>query len=199
MSANAKHLILAMIVLPGTVVVVIPGVLLWLYGFEPPQVGDLRFWLAKPLLPAGIVIAGWTVANFWVDGRGTPAPWHPPKRLVVTGAYRYVRNPMLIAVMMFLMGEALLFNSAPIAVWLAVFFALNNVYFIFKEEPALERRFGADYLLYKAHVRRWVPRFSPWTPPWSQDQAPCIEEAEEEDPWAGYTPSEKRDEDSPPS
>ena len=184
------HLIAAMIALPGMVLFVIPGLLIWHYGVEAPAVGDLRFWLAKPLLPGGLVLAGWTVASFFVHGKGTPAPWHPPKRLVVRGAYRFVRNPMLIGVLMMLAGEALLFNSAPIGLWGALFFALNTVYFIFFEEPGLEKRFGDDYRLYKANVGRWLPRLSPWTPPWEPDQDDQDGDANDTDPqaahWKGY-------------
>lgn len=99
------HLIGAIIVLPGTVLVVIPGILVWQYGIEAPTVGDWRFWLAKPLLPVGVALAGWTVASFFVHGKGTPAPWHPPKRLVVSGAYPYVRNPMITSVLILLAVE----------------------------------------------------------------------------------------------
>lgn len=169
------HLIGALIVLPGTAVVLIPGILLWQYGFEPPAVGDLRFWLAKPLLPVGFVLAGWTVALFFIHGEGTPAPWHPPHRLVVRGPYKFVRNPMLSGVLMLLAAEALLFNSDAIGVWCALFFVLNTLYFIYSEEPALEQRFGDDYRLYKANVSRWLPRLSAWQPPWEDDPS-CDED-----------------------
>ncbi len=179
------HLIVAMIVLPGTVLVFVPGVLIYFYGIELPHPTYISYWIAKPLLPAGFVIAGWTVSSFFVHGKGTPAPWAPPRRLVVSGAYRYVRNPMIIAVLMMLVGEALLFSSRPIGLWCAIFFVLNNIYFLFFEEPALEKRFGDDYRLYKANVRRWLPRLNAWTPPWEP-----AEDEEEEDPpahhWEGY-------------
>lgn len=166
---NFLHLAVALIVLPGTAVVLIPGLLLWQYGLEPPAVGDLRFWLAKPLIPGGLVLAGWTTALFFIHGKGTPAPWHPPKHLVIRGPYKYVRNPMLSAVLMLIAAEALLFNSSPIGLWAAVFFVLNTVYFIYVEEPGLEHRFGDQYRLYKAHVKRWLPRLSAWNPPWEDD------------------------------
>lgn len=163
------HLIAALIVLPGTAVVVIPGILLWQYGLEAPGVHDLRFWLAKPLIPGGLALAGWTMTLFFIHGKGSPAPWHPPKHLVVLGPYKYVRNPMLSAVLMLITAEALLFNSDAIGIWGAVFFVLNTVYFMYVEEPGLERRFGDQYRLYKANVRRWLPRISAWTPPWEDD------------------------------
>jgi len=191
-SRRIVHLIIAMIVLPGTAVVLIPGLLIWNNGIELPHPTTVSYWLAKVLLPGGLVIAGWTVASFFVQGKGTPAPWQPPKRLVVSGAYAYVRNPMLIGVLMFLAGEALLLSSRPIGLWAALFFALNTAYFIFFEEPALERRFGDDYRLYKQHVRRWLPRLSAWTPPWPTVR-PTDEDDQDDtdkgDPWQGYDPN----------
>lgn len=179
------HLIVTMIALPGVVIFIIPGLLIWQFGIEPPAVGDIRFWFAKPLLPGGLVIIGWTIASLFVHGKGTPAPWAPPKRLVVSGAYKYVRNPMIIGILMMLAGEALLFNSDPIGLWCAAFFVLNAVSFIFFEEPTLEKRFGDDYRLYKANVRGWIPRLSAWTPPWESN-----EHEPDEDPqahhWKGY-------------
>lgn len=98
---------------------------------------------------------------------------------------------MLTGVLMLLVGQALLFNSKPIGIWAGVFFLINNIYFIFFEEPALEQRFGDDYRLYKANVRRWLPRLSAWNPPWQKDG----DDEDEEDPdpdkhWEGYVPSQ---------
>lgn len=189
------HLIIAMIVLPGTVVLLIPGILIWMFGIDPPGVGEARLWLAKPLLPGGLVVIGWTVASLVVHGKGTPAPWAPTKHLVVSGAYKYVRNPMIIGVLMMLTGEALLFNSDPIGLWAATFFVLNTLYFMVFEEPTLEKRFGDEYRLYKANVGRWIPRLSAWTPPWASS------EPEAEDPqavhWQGYKGDESSDKNGP--
>ena len=103
-----------------------------------------------------------TVAMFLTIGKGTPAPWDPPKKLVVRGVYRYLRNPMISGVILFLLGEALLFRSWSIAGW-AVLFALGNmIYMPLVEEPGLEKRFGADYRVYKENVPRWLPRRKPW-------------------------------------
>jgi len=169
------HVIGAIIVLPGTAVVLIPGILVWQYGFEAPHPYDLRFWLAKPLIPGGLALAGWTAALFFIYGEGSPAPWHPPHRLVVRGPYKFVRNPMIAAVLMLLAAEALLFNSDAIALWGVLFFVLNTLYFIYSEEPALEQRFGDYYRLYTANVSRWLPRLSAWHPPWEDDPS-CDED-----------------------
>jgi len=160
-------LVKSILILPGTALVYVPGVILWatagLGRVSGP--GDWTFWAA--LLPGGLgfVLAVWTVRLFTRVGGGTPAPWQPPKKLVVRGPYRHVRNPMISGVLFLLAAEALFFRSWPLAGWLVVFFAANAVYFPLFEEKGLERRFGDDYRLYKAHVPRWVPRPRPWDLP----------------------------------
>ncbi|MDH3852581.1 MAG: isoprenylcysteine carboxylmethyltransferase family protein, partial [Deltaproteobacteria bacterium] len=95
-------------------------------------------------------------------GKGTPAPWDPPKRLVIRGPYRHVRNPMITGALLVLLAEATLFQSLPIAIWMTVFFIGNAIYFPFIEEKGLEKRFGDEYRNYKANVPRWLPRIRPW-------------------------------------
>ncbi len=97
-------------------------------------------------------------------GEGTPAPWDPPRRLVVRGVYRRVRNPMISGVIFTLCGEALIFQSLPLAIWAALFVLANMVYIPNFEEPGLEKRVGEDYRVYKANVPRWIPRLTPWQP-----------------------------------
>jgi len=95
-------------------------------------------------------------------GEGTPAPWDPPRKLVIIGPYRYVRNPMITGVLLVLLAEALLFGSWLIAGWMLLFLLGNVIYFPFVEEKGLEKRFGDEYLKYKARVPRWIPRLTPW-------------------------------------
>jgi protein-S-isoprenylcysteine O-methyltransferase Ste14 len=160
----------AIVVLPGTALVFVPALLLWATGglgagatrATPGQPG---FWLAAALGAAGLGFAVWTASLFARIGQGTPAPWDPPKKLVVRGPYRHVRNPMIASVLAMLAAEALLFQSWPLAAWLAVFFTANAIYFPLSEEPGLARRFGADYARYKANVPRWLPRPKPWRQP----------------------------------
>ncbi|HEX6925123.1 MAG TPA: isoprenylcysteine carboxylmethyltransferase family protein, partial [Longimicrobiaceae bacterium] len=97
-------------------------------------------------------------------GRGTLAPWDPPRRLVITGVYRHVRNPMISGVILILAGESLAFSSAALGTWTAVVLIVNAVYIPVVEEPGLARRFGEEYEAYRAHVPRWVPRLRPWNP-----------------------------------
>ena len=85
-----------------------------------------------------------TVALFATVGEGTLAPWDPPRRFVVRGPYRYVRNPMISGVLSILLGEATLFGSVPLLVWFSVFLAVNAVIMPLIEEPGLERRFGGE-------------------------------------------------------
>jgi protein-S-isoprenylcysteine O-methyltransferase Ste14 len=143
------------VLLPGTVAIVIPAAIVWLAGanLEPltAVVGALLF-------AAGLALVAWTVTLFVRAGRGTLAPWDPTEKLVVSGPYRHVRNPMITGVATILAGEALFFRSWGIAVELAVFVALNAIYFPFVEEPGLRRRFGPEYEEYQAHVPRWLPR-----------------------------------------
>ena len=95
-------------------------------------------------------------------GRGTLAPWAPPKKLVVIGRYCYVRNPMISGVLIALLGESVVFGSIAIFSWFILFFVINHVYFIHSEEPGLVKRFGSEYLSYRNNVPRWIPRLSPW-------------------------------------
>ena len=155
----------AVLIYPGFMLGVVPAVLLW--ALEGPLVPP--HWaavvLAAVVLGSSVGIAVWTARLFVRLGEGTIAPWYPPKRLVVAGPYRYVRNPMIVSVILFLIAEALLFSSWSIAVWAAVFMAINTIYFPLAEERRLETKFGEDYVLYKANVPRWLPRLRPWDLP----------------------------------
>ena len=160
----------AILVLPGTVLVLVPAVLLWSFHATalratPAGLGEPRAWLGLVLLAFGLGLGVWTGRLFVRIGKGTPAPWDPPARLVVDGPYRHVRNPMISGVLMMLAAEALLLGSWPIAGWLLVFFAGNVIYFPLVEERGLRQRFGAAYDRYAENVPRWIPRLTPWRPP----------------------------------
>ena len=163
-------LIKGIVLLPGTVLVFVPALILWLsagssMAMAPAGVAQARFWIGLVVGVVGFAIAAWSARLFLTVGEGTPAPWAPPRKLVVVGLYRHVRNPMIRGVIRMLAAEALLFGSWPIAGWMLVFFLLKTIYLIRVEEPALEQRFGEDYRLYKANVRRWIPRVTPWDLP----------------------------------
>ena len=113
------------------------------------------------LLLAGMGLAAWTMRLFHTLGQGTAAPWDPPQHLVVAGPYRHMRNPMLTAVFILQLAEALLLNSWPIFILFTIFVAGNMLYFPLVEEKALEKRFGEAYREYKRNVPRWMPRIRP--------------------------------------
>ena len=163
---DLRHL-LAIIVLPFTVVVVIP---VWLArrngvtlaeGSDLPELALQAIGLV--LLAVGALLFASSLRRFATEGRGTLAPWDPPRRLVVHGPYRYVRNPMISGVVLVLFGEALLLLSRPHLLWALTFLAINALYIPLLEEPLLEQRFGADYREYCRNVPRLLPRLRLWT------------------------------------
>ena len=161
----------AIIILPGNVLIVIPALILWLtantqcaYRVVGPM--EYQFWVALCLLVLGLSMSIWTSSLFLRKGEGTPAPWDPPKRMVIEGPYRYVRNPMITSVLISLTAEAIFFQSWPLFTWMVFFFVGNAIYFPLSEEKGLENRFGEEYRQYKRNVPRWIPRLSPWEPDW---------------------------------
>jgi protein-S-isoprenylcysteine O-methyltransferase Ste14 len=114
------------------------------------------------LLLAGVALLLWCIRLFGRVGRGTLAPWDPTRRLVVSGPYRYVRNPMISAVAATLLGEAAALVSPRLVLWCVSFIVVNHIYFLASEEPGLRRRFGAQYERYRRAVPRWIPQRRPW-------------------------------------
>lgn len=104
-----------------------------------------------------------SVRRFAIEGRGTLAPWDPPRKLVVSGLYRYVRNPMISGVFFMILGEGLLLLSKPHLGWALLFFVINAIYIPLVEEPQLLHRFGEDYREYCRQVPRLIPRLRPWS------------------------------------
>jgi protein-S-isoprenylcysteine O-methyltransferase Ste14 len=139
----------------------LPG---WL-GFRAETAGNSAWrWLG--VIPAilGFAIAMRCVWNFGWTGHGTPAPMAPPRRLVVAGFYRYVRNPMYLGFAAGWIGLWMIFGHAhfaPIAVVLVVALAVH-LFVVFYEEPTLRAKFGVDYEAYCHNVRRWWPRVRGW-------------------------------------
>ncbi len=159
----------AILALPFTVLVVVPFLLDRRFNaLALPASWQLptafRIGLGSIIGLIGFVLFVASVRMLILIGRGTLAPWNPTKRLVVRSLYRYQRNPMISGILLLLLAEAALLSSWPILLWALFFFLLNNIYFTFKEEPDLERRFGEEYREYKQNVRRWLPRYRPWQP-----------------------------------
>jgi protein-S-isoprenylcysteine O-methyltransferase Ste14 len=112
------------------------------------------------LIAAGIAL--YFACAFWgfaVRGQGTPLPADPPKKLVVEGPYRVVRNPMYWSVALVVLGEAAVFHSVALLDLAAVFFVCVSLFVLFFEEPALRGKFGAEYEEYCRQTPRWLPRF----------------------------------------
>ncbi|HEX8040941.1 MAG TPA: isoprenylcysteine carboxylmethyltransferase family protein [Chryseosolibacter sp.] len=114
------------------------------------------------LMLGGSSLFTYTVLLFNRIGKGTLAPWSEKVKLVIAGPYRYCRNPMITGVALVLAGEALFFHSSSILIWLFIFIAVNTVYFLLMEEPALLKKFGSEYDVYRAQVPRWLPRLKPY-------------------------------------
>ena len=162
-----RHL-LAFLALPFVVTVVVPCTWFrptdsWADRLPLPERIALQGLGALCLL-VGLSLFAASLHLFATRGRGTLAPWDPPEHLVVGGPYRFVRNPMISGVLFVLLAEALLFLSPRLLVWTGTFLLMNVVYIPLLEEPALRARFGAPYDEYTRHVRRFLPRTTPWTP-----------------------------------
>ena len=144
--------------LPGTVTVLIPYLLVSSRGAGTFSSRQPVRYFGFPLIVIGAAGLLWCIWEFFSQGQGTLAPVDPPKHLVVRGLYRYVRNPMYVAVVTILFGEAVFFMSAPVLIEAGVFMVLANLFVMGYEEPALRRQFGESYERYSQTVGRWIPR-----------------------------------------
>jgi protein-S-isoprenylcysteine O-methyltransferase Ste14 len=144
---------------PGTVTVLIPYWLISSRGAGVLSNHQALRYLGFPLIVIGAAGLLWCIWDFFSAGRGTIAPIDPPKHLVVRGLYRYVRNPMYVAVVTTLIGEAIFFISVPVLIEDGVFVVLAHLFVAFYEEPVLRRRFGESYERYTQTVGRWIPRY----------------------------------------
>lgn len=122
------------------------------------ETGILAY-LAFLLWPVGALAVLWCFWDFTFKGRGTPAPIDPPKELVVSGLYRYIRNPIYVGVVLILLGHFLWFGFWWLLVYAGLAFLLTHLFVILYEEPNLRKRFGAGYEDYLRKVPRWIPRF----------------------------------------
>ena len=152
------------ILAPGTILGLVPW---WLTGWRigPPFFGiePLR-WVGAALIVLGLLPLLSSFARFAWDGLGTPGPIAPPTNLVVTGFYCRVRNPIYVAALIILLGEALLFGDERVAAWGVLFWLFTFAAVVIYEEPTLRQQFGEEYRTYCKNVPRWVPRFIPYKP-----------------------------------
>ena len=141
----------------GVVLVYLPAqALSWAGIGRPDRLGPPQV-LGAVVTVIGAAIAVWCILTFAFVGRGTPAPFDPPRRLVVRGPYRYVRNPMYLGAALALAGAALFYRSGALLAYAGVFLLLMHAFVVWYEEPALRRTFGESYEAYLEQVRRWLP------------------------------------------
>jgi protein-S-isoprenylcysteine O-methyltransferase Ste14 len=149
--------VLAFVALPG----VFAGLVPWIIASADPWRGR-GSGIGAPVLAAGLVVLVWCVRDFYVSGKGTLAPWAPPRRMVVVGLYRFMRNPMYVGVLLIVSGTALLTGSPLVAFYLVALGAGFHLRVRLHEEPWLSRQFPAEWPRYRDAVPRWMPRTSPW-------------------------------------
>jgi len=142
----------------GLLFIYLPGRLLAWSGVVRPAV------IAAPQIAGmigggvGAALALWCVFTFVFVGRGTPAPFDPPRLLVTRGPYRFVRNPMYIGAILTLLGVALFYESLSMLIYAGVFFLATHLFVVFYEEPTLRRTFESDYETYCRQANRWWPK-----------------------------------------
>jgi protein-S-isoprenylcysteine O-methyltransferase Ste14 len=127
-----------------------------MYFFD---IGVFRYFGLAPIL-LGAVIIIWCSHSFVIFGKGTPMLLTPTQKLVVTGLFRYVRNPMYIAALLIIVGEALLFQAMGLFIYFLVMFVFFNLVILFIEEPYLAGKFVESYERYRKSVRCWIPHLS---------------------------------------
>jgi protein-S-isoprenylcysteine O-methyltransferase Ste14 len=148
-----------LVVAPGTLAGFIPwAITSWRLGGAPAALTGL----GAALIVAGAYLLLECFGRFAVQGHGTPAPIAPPDRLVVTGPYRRVRNPMYVAVVALILGQAALFADLRLVGYAAVVWLGFHLFVLIYEEPTLRRAFPQDYAAFFAAVPRWRPRLRPW-------------------------------------
>jgi protein-S-isoprenylcysteine O-methyltransferase Ste14 len=147
---------------PGVMAGVVPWALTgWRSSVTPPALAVL----GGLLVVAGAAVLLHAFGQFVVEGRGTPAPVAPTDRLVVGGLYRHVRNPMYVAVVATILGQALVLGRPVLLVYAALFWLVVASFVRLYEEPTLAQRYGRQYASYRRAVPAWLPRLRPWSDP----------------------------------
>lgn len=156
------RMIKAIMTLAMMVTIVVPSILLYLtnWHLDRTQVWTVILGIISLIIGISLVLS--TIRLCLTIGNGTLAPWDPTQKLVVSGPYAYVRNPMITGVVLILLAESLIFYSSALCIWAIVFACVNIIYFILSEEPGLRKRFGKEYDEYCNNVPRIVPRLTPW-------------------------------------
>ena len=146
---------------PGSTAGLVPWLLTGWRHRDPVGVLDVAGGL---VVLAGLAVAVAAFVQFVREGRGTPAPVAPTQELVVGGLYRYVRNPMYLAVASMIAGQVLIFRSVAVLIWLGVFLVAVVSFVTGYEEPTLRRTYGESFDRYRSAVPGWWPRLRPWRP-----------------------------------
>jgi protein-S-isoprenylcysteine O-methyltransferase Ste14 len=140
------------------VLVLLPAQVLSWAGIAAPESVGVAQAAGAVVTIGGALLALWCILSFALVGRGTPAPFDPPRRLVVQGPYAWVRNPMYIGAGVALVGASLFYQSLALLGYAAVFLLIVHLFVVLYEEPTLRGTFGADYETYCRQVMRWWPR-----------------------------------------
>lgn len=146
------------ILVPGMVGGLIPWLLAHGGQESTPAVSPVWVVVGLLLVVLGVGLYLWCAGAFTFIGKGTPAPIDAPKTLVVQGLYRWVRNPMYIAVLLVILGQALLFRSPLLVGYALLFWVVVHAFVVVVEEPSLRGQFGSSYDAYRRRVPRWIPR-----------------------------------------
>lgn len=163
-TAAAAGTAIFLVVAPGATAVLIPWLLTGWQTHVPPLPVALRL-AGLVLVVVGAAVLLDAFVRFVLEGRGTPAPVAPTQHLVVGGLYRYVRNPMYLAVAATIVGQALLLGRLELLAYGALFLATTAAFARWYEEPTLQRQYGAEYEEYRHAVPGWWPRLRPWKSP----------------------------------
>ncbi len=138
---------------------ILPGV----FGFFIPisfvcftGINDIQ-WAGVPVVLLGFLLLLWCVRDFYVSGKGTLAPWDPPRKMVMVGLYRYIRNPMYASVLILVLGWGILFQSKVLSAYTGLLFLVFHIRILTYEEPWLHKTFGEEWQSYKSKVPRWLP------------------------------------------
>ena len=153
---------LFLIIAPGTVAVYVPFLLTQWHVAAPLLGIPILRVFGILMIAAGLLVLLDSFVRFAVQGIGTPAPIFPTQRLVVTGLYRYVRNPMYVAVVSLIFGQGFLFGSPATLVYGGIVWVIVHAFVLTYEEPTLAARYGREYEEFCSHVPRWIPRLAKW-------------------------------------
>ncbi|MET0753252.1 MAG: isoprenylcysteine carboxylmethyltransferase family protein [Pyrinomonadaceae bacterium] len=153
---NALKTILWSIFVPGTLTTFVPFLIISKFENYSFELSYFRYFGIIPIL-FGVLLYSWCAWNFTFTGEGTPAPFDAPKKVVAIGAYKFVRNPMYVAVVTILLGEAIFFESPSLAVYALILFSIFHIWILIYEEPILRKKFGTSYEEYCGKISRWLP------------------------------------------